>query len=273
MYSGFYITKHTGAIFGVHQKIDRISYRVVSNATKMGRFPSKRQILHFEGAGGPDSIKVKSPAVNEPWHYIDPFDPDDTQLLEIISEHRHNLVEELRAGNAERAAFEASWLAHSLTDGLTPAHHFPYEETLVELRKGEGIETRTSPKEKLIMKGDTKTELMRNNWRMWGFKGLFISHAAFEMGIAAIVSPFVFRQVEINKDLIAQLDEVGFQEYYLRKMREIAVWDMYDEFTRFGWTWSLSKRTRDDLVPIIIEVVSLSWYSAMREAGITTRLK
>ena len=189
------------------------------------------------------------------------------------SSHRHNLVEELRAGNAERAAFEASWLAHSLTDGLTPAHHFPYEETLVELRKGEGIETRTSPKEKLIMKGDTKTELMRNNWRMWGFKGLFISHAAFEMGIAAIVSPFVFRQVEINKDLIAQLDEVGFQEYYLRKMREIAVWDMYDEFTRFGWTWSLSKRTRDDLVPIIIEVVSLSWYSAMREAGITTRLK
>ena len=271
MYSGLYITKHTGAFFGVHQKIDRVSYRVLSQTTKMSRFPTKQQILHFEGGKGPDSIKVKSPAVNEPWHYIDPFDPDDTQLLELIAEHRADLVAELKAGNMERAAFEASWLAHALTDGLTPAHHYPYEETLVELRKGEAKETRTSAKEKLLMKGDTKTELMKNNWRMWGFKGLFISHAAFEMGVAAIVSPFVFRQVKLDNNLLAQVAEIGFEEYYLQKLREIALWNMYEDFTRFGWTWSLSKKARDELVPIIIEVVSVAWYVAMKEAGIVTR--
>ena len=121
------------------------------------------------------------------------------------------------------------------------------------------------------MKGDTKTELMKNNWRMWGFKGLFISHAAFEMGVAAIVSPFVFRQVKLDNNLLAQVAEIGFEEYYLQKLREIALWNMYEDFTRFGWTWSLSKKARDELVPIIIEVVSVAWYVAMKEAGIVTR--
>lgn len=268
-----YFTRHTGKLFGVHQKVNRVSRRILSDAVNTKRFPSARQIVHFEGSNGPDGIKLKSPAVNEPWHYIDPFDPTDTQLLKIIREHRENLTIELKNGNTEKAAFEGAWLAHALTDGLTPAHHYPYEETLVELRKGEGKETRTSAKEKLIMKGDTKTELVKNNWRMWGFKGLMTSHAAFEAGVAAIISPFRFRQVKITKDLARLVDEIGFEEYYLRKMREIALLRMYDRFTRFGWTWTLSKETRDILLPTIVEVVAVAWYVSLKEAGLATRLK
>ena len=273
MYSGMYFTRYTGRWFGGHQKIDRVAHRVLSQATDMKHFPDKKTVILFEGWGGPDSIKVKSPAVDEPWHFIDPFDPGDTQLLEIVREHRENLAKELKNGNMERAGFEAAWLAHALVDGLTPAHHYPYEETLVELRKGATKDSRTTFKEKLVMKGDTKSEVMRNNWRMWGFKGLLISHAAYEVGVAAIISPFIFRQVKIDKKLIARVKDLGFEEYYLQTMREIALWNMYDEFERWGWTWSLSKKTRDDLVPKIIEVVAVSWYLAMQEAGKTTRLK
>ena len=274
MFSGLELTNNSGRFFGGHQKIDRVAHRVLSSATHSKGFPSLKQILYFEGRNGPDGIKLKSPAQDEPWHYVDPFDPDDTKLLEIARGHHKNLVEELRAGNEERAAFEAAWLAHALVDGLTPAHHHPYEETLVELRKGEGIETRTTPKEKLIMKGETRYEFAENNWRMWGFKGLFISHVAYEFGVSAIIFPLLFRQVKIDKKLLKRIDDVGgFEEYYLQTMREIALKRMYDRFTRWGWTWTLSKETRDYLVPTIIEVVAVAWYLAHKEAGLASRLK
>lgn len=268
MWSGTTLTNFSGNIFGVHQKVERVAYRVLRDATKVSKFPDTKTILYFEGRNGPDGIKAKSPAVDEPWHYIDPFDPLDTQLLQIIKNHHQSLTNQLKAGNTERAGFEAAWLAHALVDGLTPAHHFPYEETLVELRKGEGIETRTSIKEKLVMKGDTKTELVRNNWRMWGFKGLIVSHGAYELGVAAIVAPLRFRQVRLTKQLISDVEAIGFEEYYLQTLREIALWRMYEDFTRFGWTWSLSKRTRDELMPKIIEAVAVAWYVSLKQAGL-----
>ncbi len=48
-------------------------------------------------------------------------------LIELIKEHYKNLVKELQANNSERISFEAAWLAHAIVDGLTPAHHYPYE--------------------------------------------------------------------------------------------------------------------------------------------------
>jgi hypothetical protein len=273
MWSGTTFTNFSGNIFGVHQKVDRIAFRVLHDATNVKNFPSRKLLLHFEGRNGPDGIKAKSPAQNEPWHYIDPFDPEDTDLIFMIEDHYKNLVKELKNGNKERAAFEASWLAHAMVDGLTPAHHFPYEDALIEMRKGESIETRTSLKEKLVMKGDTVPEKVKNNWLMWGFKGVMVSHGAFEFGVAAISGPLLFRQVEITPRLFERVKNIGFTEYYLQTLREIALWNMYEEFTRYGWTWSLSKQTRDELMPRIIEAVAMGWYLAMHEAGLTSRLK
>jgi hypothetical protein len=144
MYSGSTLTRYSGRVIGAHQKIDRVSRR---HLRKLGignkDFPLIRKILLFEGTNGPDGIKRKSPAVDEPWHYIDPFDETDIKLISIIAEHHKNLVKELRQGNNERAAFEAAWLAHAVVDGLTPAHHYPYEKERLELSGGESVETRT----------------------------------------------------------------------------------------------------------------------------------
>lgn len=273
MWSGTTLTNFSGNIFGVHQKVDRIAHRVLEDATNTKKFPSTKLLLHFEGRNGPDGIKSKSPAQNEPWHYVDPFDPEDTDLIFMIEDHYKNLVTELKAGNMERSAFEASWLAHAMVDGLTPAHHFPYEEALVEMRKGEGIDTRVNLKEKLVMKGDTVPEKMKNNWLMWGFKGVMISHGAFEFGVAAIAGPLLFRQVKITPQLAKKVKKIGITEFYSQALREISLWNMYEEFTRYGWTWSLSKQTRDELMPKIIETVAVVWYSAMQDAGLTSRVK
>src|SRR5688572_21960375 len=133
MYSGTSLTRVSGRVLGAHQKFDRVARSHLDKiATNSSSFPKSARILHFEGNKGPDAIKLKSPSKDEPWHYFSPFDDDDSEIMELIVNHYHNLVKELQAGNEERSAFEAAWLAHAIVDGLTPAHHYPYEKAVEE---------------------------------------------------------------------------------------------------------------------------------------------
>src|SRR5919199_3550107 len=133
MYSGTIIRTKSGRVMGVHQKIDRVVYRhIKKKLTKRQFFPTLHDILHFEGVNGPDGIKKKSPAKDEPWHYIDPKNPDDRAILVMINDHIYNMAVALKAKDEHRAAFEAAWMAHAIVDGLTPAHHFPLDEKIEE---------------------------------------------------------------------------------------------------------------------------------------------
>src|SRR5689334_5049875 len=106
MYSGSTLTKFSGRILGAHQKIDRVARHHLRDILPDNRvFPSTRAILAFEGKNGPDGLKRKSPARDEPWHYYSPFNEHDSELLELINEHYKLLVEHLKANNRERSAF------------------------------------------------------------------------------------------------------------------------------------------------------------------------
>jgi hypothetical protein len=260
---------------GAHQKIDRLSRGSLKGllATKDPKFPSAKLILHFEGVNGPDAIKRKSPAQDEPWHYYAPFDKGDTQLLDLISNHYDRLVVALKGNDQIRASFEAAWLAHAIVDGLTPAHHFPYEEKLAELRGGEGLETRDSLRDKIVMPGETRREQLSNNWKMWGPRGLLLSHGFFEFGIAFLVKPLTVRQVVAHKQDVAELNEYGVLELFRRKAKEVGALGMYDTYQRYGWTPSLARRVRTKLVPTIVHMVALAWYAAAIDAGIAPRPK
>ncbi len=268
MYSGTTLTKASGRIMGAHQKIDRVARRhltkLIDNDTL---FPKIGRILHFEGKNGPDGIKRKSPAVDEPWHYYSPFDDDDSQLVELITNHYKQLVVELKKQNHEKVAFEAAWLAHAIVDGLTPAHHYPYEEKLSELR-GEGIETRTTIKDKIIIPGETKRELVKNNWKMWGPKGLISTHGMFEFGIASIIKPMTFGDCVPTPARIQQFLDDGIAQAFIKAAREVAILDMYDRYYKKGWTTKLAYDVREKLAPTIINMVTLAWYGALIEAKI-----
>lgn len=267
MYSGTTLTAASGRVLGAHQKIDRVARNHLSKLLDDDSlFPTSRRILHFEGRNGPDGIKRKSPAQDEPWHYYSPFDDDDSQLIELIGHHYVLLVSELKEGNQEKAAFEAAWLAHALVDGLTPAHHYPYEEKLTELR-GEGIETRTTIKEKLIIPGDSKREMVKKNWKMWGPKGLLNAHGLFEFGIATLIAPLTFSESVPTEDDILLVQDIGIAEWFKRTAREIAVLDMFDRYYKRGWTTKLAYDTRQKLAPAIIKTVALAWYCALLDAG------
>jgi hypothetical protein len=267
MYSGTTLTKYSGRVMGAHQKFDRVARRHLKRlAPDDAMFPRIKAILQFEGRNGPDGIKRKSPAKDEPWHYFNPFDEEDSRLLDIIRDHHEQLTFELKAGNKERAAFEAAWLAHALVDGLTPAHHYPYEEKLIELRGGKGIESRTTLKEKLVMHGANPVEKIRNNWKMWGGKGLMTTHGTFELGIASLIAPLSFSDTLPNETDIEELNKAGLVELFRHRAREVALLNMYEAYYRKGWTPRLAYQVRHRLAPLIVRTITLAWYSALMQA-------
>jgi hypothetical protein len=266
MYSGTTLTPLSGRIIGAHQKLDRAARSQLGKLlTDKQNFPTSRQILHFEGRKGPDAIKRKSPAKDEPWHYYSPFDDTDSELIDLIKDHYNQLTKELKAKNSERAAFEAAWLAHAIVDGLTPAHHYPYEQKLSEIR-GEGKETRTTIREKVIPKGNTKRETIKKSWKVYGPRGLMTTHGFFEFGIATIIAPLSLNNAEPSDTEIQTALEVGPAQLFQRAAREIAILDMFERYRKSGWTTKLSWEVRNKLAPTIVKTVTLIWYSALVDA-------
>ncbi|HPR09801.1 MAG TPA: hypothetical protein PLT04_04490 [Candidatus Saccharibacteria bacterium] len=252
-----------------HQKIDRIAYAKVrqhASEDSIKLFPNRKQILAFEGMDGPDGIKRKTPAQDEPWHFLNPHDEDDTQLLEIIESHYCELVTSLRTQNKTRAGFEAAWLAHAVVDGLTPAHHYPYEQELIRLRGGSSIESRVTPKEKILMHGDTISEKMKNNWQMWGDKGLLATHFAFEWGVTIIALPLRMSRVVIDKDESKVIESKGVRQYFQHQVEKIVELKLYERFYQTGWTPALAKTVRKELLPVLIGTLATIWYAALQEA-------
>lgn len=267
MYSGTTLRTSSGNVMGAHQRIDRIAKRHLNHVMpRRAYFPTIRQILKFEGRDGPDGIKRKSPARDEPWHYIDPTDPNDTNLLDLIDDHMVNLERALLKHDETRAAFEAAWLAHAIVDGLTPAHHYPLEAKLEELRGGEGLETRNSLKSKILLPGTTKRMLIKNNWEFWGAKGVMTTHGFFEWGFATTIASLKLDSARPTKNELIRVKQEGIRPIFLENMRHIHALKMYETFQKKGWTRPLARMTRQDLAPTIVRTVTLAWYAASLKA-------
>ena len=264
MYSGTTFRRHSGWMLGVHQRIDRVARRHLTKLLPAtAQFPSNKLILHFEGNNGPDGIKRKSPSVDEPWHFINPRDPSDRQLIRIINDHYNNLVMALQQRNEERSAFEAAWLSHAIVDGLTPAHHYPLSDKIMELW-GKPHHERSSVKDKNIIKGTTRRDTISKNWQYWGGGGIFSRHLFFESGVAMSIAGYRFNNIGINKHEVTTTYDI--EKLFLDSLRTIDQLGMYDEFGKTGWTQHLANETRKVLLPVIIKTVCLAWYSAVNEA-------
>lgn len=256
---------------GAHQKIDRIARTHLAELLPAGAgFPRIRTILHFEGKNGPDGIKRKSPARNEPWHFIDPLAADkDKEFTKLIEGHYSQLVIELKAKNNERAGFEAAWLAHAIVDGLTPAHHHPYEAQINALRSL-GISSRTTISEKLIFRGDTKAQTVINTFKAYGPRGLYMGHVLFELGFAWIIRPLRFPDARPSRIEIKNTSLLEPMEFFMQRAREVAVLDLFNAYLKKGWSSKITRQMRQQLAPIIIRTVTTMWYKAAVEAGIAS---
>ena len=262
MYAGTTLSRSSGRIVGVHQKIDRVARRQLNKyISKSLDFPNIKDILHFEGVNGPDSIKHMNPSQDEPWYFIDPTNPDDHELLTIIYDRMVNLAEAIKENNNVRASFEAAWLAHTVVDGLTPAHHYPLGEKIEELW-GRPRKDRAGIKDKNIIRGISKKDTILKNWEYWGAGGVFTAHIMFELGIASAIATDKFKTSGPTDYDIARLRTDGFEPLFRESLQKIYGLQMYDEFTKKGWTRHLATKTRRALIPEIIKVVTLAWFKS-----------
>lgn len=266
MYSGTTLHNKSGNLIGAHQKFDRVARKLVGTIRPGASFPETKLILHFEGNNGPDGIKRKSPGVDEPRHFWDPTDEDDTALLEIIMNHKARLTEALQAGEMEKAAFEAAWMAHAIVDGLTPAHHYPYEAKLTALHGG-NRKVHDSVRAKVVIKGDTKRQTLQRNWQMWGAKGLLMSHAFFEFGVSSTVRPLRLTKSSPTNNDIKHIKNIGFERYLHDQAMEIYELNMYERFLRRGWTTKLTKEVRSQLAPRIVRCIVVAWVLAIDDTA------
>ena len=266
MYSGTTFRPKSGNVIGVHQKIDRVARRnlceLPGNDTM---FPRIREILHFEGNNGPDGIKRKSPSADEPWHFVDPSDPSDREIVTMVTDHHHNLIKALKEHNRERAAYEAAWMSHAISDGLTPAHHYRLSDEIEKLW-GKPKEQRLTVVQKNVILGHGAKGNLTRNWKYWGAKGIFMTHVLFEFGIATAIKSTTFPDSAPAYDWLAAANKKGLAQVFEDAMQEVYALDMYQEYWKNGWTPKLARKTRLVLMPIIIRTVTYAWYSALQEA-------
>lgn len=254
--------KRTGRVIGTHQKIDRVARRHFERHLSTLNFPGIVDILHFEGSRGPDGIKLKSPGRDEPWHFINPEHIESsTPLLVTIRDHQHNLTKALLVGDTLRAAFEAAWVAHAVTDGLTPAHHEPLEEQLEGIKNDDDRKSKVRSKIVMASNGSTR-QFVKNNWSYWGAKGIMTTHTLFEAGVATAAKPLSFKVAAATDDEVQALQIRGFEAMYVDMVLAINDLGMYTRFKRDGWTSALARQTTKTLIPTIIHAVELAWLEA-----------
>lgn len=266
MYSGTTFRPKSGNVIGVHQKIDRVCRRYLRQLPgNDSKFPHIGEILHFEGNNGPDGIKRKSPSADEPWHFVDPADPSDRAIVTMIMDHYYNLVQALKAGNNERAAFEAAWMSHAITDGLTPAHHYRLADEIEKLW-GKPKDERQSIIDKNVIRGYGPRGNVARNWQYWGAKGVFTTHILFEFGVATAINSSRFTTQVPTLKWLGAADKKGLEAVFEESLQDVYAMDMYHEYWTNGWTPKLARKTRTHLMPVIFRTVTFAWYSALQES-------
>lgn len=259
MYSGSTIRKNSGNVIGIHQRIDRVARKNLKRITDKNNFPNIKSILHFEGNNGPDSIKYTTMSNDKPLHFIN--EDDSETLFSMVNNHSVNLSDALRQNDLIRASFEASWMAHAITDGLTPAHHFPLTGKVKELW-GKSRNEFNSLKEKSLIKGENPRDTITKNWEYWGAGGVMTSHVMYELGVALSMLPSFYKHSCPNQNELIITMKNGFESVYKNSVEKIIEMDMYEKYKKSGWTRELADKTRTILLPEIIKLVTLAWYES-----------
>ena len=260
MYSRATPFQKADKIAGTHQKIDRaarlVLREIISKNQKLSKihFPKIDEILIFEGNGGPDGIKTKSPGKDEPWHFVEPYG-DLTPIQNYVENHLFNLSKALASENYVRASFEAGWMAHAITDALTPAHQYPMTDKIIEI-SGKKPEERDKLIKKMFLSGENWRERILNNWEYIGPKGVMSSHMFYEMGVATMITSVSARKLSKmpEKDEIQIVLNGDFMTLFEEKIKWVADQKYYETYLENGWTTILARDTKQELLPEISKI-------------------
>ena len=272
MYSRATPFQKADKIAGTHQKIDRaarlVLREIISKNPKFSKihFPKIDEILIFEGNGGPDGIKTKSPGRDEPWHFVEPYG-DLTPIKNYVENHLFNISKALSEENFVRASFEAGWMAHAITDALTPAHQFPMTDKMIEI-SGKNPEERDKLIIKMFLSGENWRERILKNWEYIGPKGVMSSHMHYEMCVATMTTSIAAKkimQAPTDEEILRVLSG-DFMNLFEEKIKWVADQKYYERYLKKGWTAALARETKYELLPEISKIVALGWFEGIRRA-------
>ena len=274
MYSRATPFQKADKIAGTHQKIDRAARltlrKILSKNPTFSKvhFPKIDEILVFEGNGGPDGIKTKSPGKDEPWHFVEPYG-DLTPIKTYVENHLFNLSKALSEENYVRASFEAGWMAHAITDALTPAHQYPMTDKIIEI-SGKKPEERDKIIKKMFLSGKNWRERLLINWEYIGPKGVMSSHMLYEMGVATMITSIAAKKItnDPTEEEISRVLNGNFMEVFEEKIKWVADQKYYETYLEKGWTTSLARNTKSILLPEISKIVALGWFEGIRRASV-----
>ena len=253
------------SVLRVHQKIDRAAYRQLQTLVSDLSELHIKDIIHFEGKRGPDATKLKKGENEAPWHFYDPGG-DNEEYITTVEAHYSLLVDAIKSKNSERAGFEASWLAHALVDGLTPAHHYPYKEALDKLYGKDVKKSRKTVGHHFVVKGISKADTIKRSYKLVGPKGLLTTHTTFEAGAALIILPLSLTNAKLESFEVDAANGTVMLNTFKLYAREIKDMQMYERFYKFGWTPGLVRDVRLKLAPRMVQMVALAWLSAYKNA-------
>lgn len=244
MNSGFFSHLTKGKLLnsvGTHQKFDRAAYDLFKNRVEdPKKFPSRSMVLNFEGSGGPDGLKFKGNYNTD--HMWDPVNKIG-HLPTWIEINYKNLVKALKDGDDVKASFEAGFMAHYLTDSLTPAHHISHKFILEEY----------------------ENKKYRKRWKIYGHKGILSSHVAFEAGISSAIM-FTPIKVKFDENLLKNIQKQGIKQVVMNESLAMSKHDMYEQFLTKGWSAKLAKNIKATVVKRIPQLVAAAWVAAYEEA-------
>jgi hypothetical protein len=258
MYSYIPLTKHFSP-FGDHQRFNRLAYKQLRKILPDDFFPDIKSILHYEGKRGPDGTKFGDESC-VPDDFINPADALESSMMDRVMEHYQLLVDALKSHDKDQSSYQAAWLAHTLVDGLTPAHHIPYNEMLTEL--AEHHKNRSSIG-RMYIKGDSTRDTISRTNKLMGPKGMLMKHTLFEFGAALSMQFFQARNVQILRGAGSR---VSLPQFYAKAVGRVAKLNMYSRFEQTGFSLPLVVDSRRTLGPTMVEVVSTFWYHASQEA-------
>ncbi len=225
---------------GTHQKFDRTAYDLLKKRIDKDKFPPRSLILKFEGSGGPDGLKFKGNYNTD--HLWDPVNKIGHLPLWIEVNYK-NFVQALKDGDMVKASFEAGFMAHYLTDSLTPAHHLSHKFVLEEY---EG-------------------KKYRKRWKVYGHKGLLTSHVAFESGISSAIF-FTPITVAFDETLLASIKKDGIKSVVGHESLAISKHKIYDQYLQKGWSAGLARTVKVTVVKRIPQLIAAAWLAAYDEA-------
>ncbi len=247
-----------------HQRLIRIARHQTLPLLPTGLdFPTAKQIIHFEGANGPDGLPGKHAVADEPYQFINPK-KNDKLLFRHIKNHLRNAHTAAKRKDDTRLAFELAWLSHMVIDGLTPAHHQPFKEQLKALDP-RAAEEANSLLKRIFMPGENLKDAFEKNWQRLGPRGLGTNHILFEAGIDFIVMPTRPKSYpnHITAADIKRAKSGHFLDLYWRSIQKIDKLQMFERYEASSWTTDLAADIREVLIPEAVRMVVLSWLAAI----------